>query len=312
MRMAVHGVACVGSFGFGPKALRDTLAAPVTPVFEDGRAAQADTSGLKDIFPPRSLRQMDHFTRMALLGAVRALDDAGVPPEKRNDGTALVLASGYGPAATTFAFLDSFLDVGDATASPLAFAHSVHNIPAASIVLALGLTGPCTTICQLDSPVVAALTQAFSWLEEGLAERVLLGAVEEHTPLLATTAQRISRRSPSGHRRRSALPISEGAAFFCLGRCSRQSPLYGTLRIFAADWRRPLECSAYGAQKIFCSGKVRAFSQPDIVFAENAYGNLPVAQAFDIILALGEHELPCLCLSFGEQGIPRAVIITAE
>jgi 3-oxoacyl-[acyl-carrier-protein] synthase II len=316
VKLAVQGIACLGSFGPGADALPEGLTPPLQALqaaYEDGRAAKADTSGLKDIFAARSLRHMDHFTRMALWAAARTLADSGChmdgSVENGNGRTALVLATGYGPAGPTFDFLDSIIAHGDFMASPLAFSHSVHNIPAASIAMLLGLTGPCATVCQLDCPVAVAFQLAWSWLMEERVDRVLLGAADEHTSMLAVTGKGIvrGRRPESG--RRALLPLGEGAAFFCLERYTGQAARWGSLEILALGRPPKTRLKGWNENQVLYSGRVPqgAFFSPRTVFAEKVYGNMPVAQAFDIILALRSQTRPSVCVNFGELGTIGAI-----
>jgi 3-oxoacyl-[acyl-carrier-protein] synthase II len=311
MSMTVLGLACLGSFGAGVGDLSrgETLAA----VQEDGRAAAADLAALKERVPARSLRQMDRFTRMALLCLLQAMDDAGLRPDGDPAGTGIILASGYGPATPTFSFLDSLLAHGEQLASPLSFSHSVHNIPAASLALQLDLTGPCLTFCQRDNPVPAGLLAARQWLEEGRVDRVFFGAVDEHTPLLAAVTRRIlAKRAATPASRaglRASLPISEGAAFFCL------APAGGDARrgvITEIAFRRGAmdDCLTEAAEDevVFLSGAVppATASRPPARYGGSVYGNIPIAQAFDLAIALTcRDRVPsgrAFCCGVGSQG----------
>ena len=146
---------------------------------------QIDVSLLSDYFPARSLRQCDRFSRLALLGACLALKDAKTPPANIGN-CGVVLATGYGPTSPTLDFLDSILDHGERMASPLAFSLSVHNIPAAIVAKNLQIQGPCATVCQYESAVASGLLLAAQWLRDERVERVLFGAVDEYTDLLAS------------------------------------------------------------------------------------------------------------------------------
>jgi 3-oxoacyl-[acyl-carrier-protein] synthase II len=298
-------MACLGSFGVGLNALRDALVHPVKSFFADGRAASADTSRLKDIFPAKSLRHMDHFTRMGLYAAANALKDSGLKMEDCRERTGIVMATGYGPAAMTFDFLDSILVNGEGMASPLSFSTSVQNIPAASIAMRLGLIGPCATVCQLDCPVTYALQLTWCWLEEERVDRVLLGAVDEHTPVLAAISGRIAGERASRQGIRAGLPLAEGAAFFCIERSTEQGRHRGFLEILTDDPPQGDFIEESGQRRLFCSGKVPLSffaAKPQSHVGERTYGNLPVAQAFDIILALNSASPHCVCLNFGEHG----------
>lgn len=342
MRLAVEGMACLGSFGDDARALvrqtRDLFAAEdgqqehaenflpaagEAPGIDITRGPKAETSGLTNFFPARALRQMDHFTRMALLCACRTLDDAGFSVAEGGqslpEDTGIVLVSGYGPSSPTFQFLDSIMEHGELMASPLSFSHSVHNIPAASIAIRLGLSGPCLSLCQTACPVTAGLLAALAWLEEGRAERILLGAVDEHTPLLARVSGRLAAQRRSGFRRRFFL--GEGAAFFVLSKDMTRArrgvitDICQSTLPESAGWRQRL-CEesmngqgrdAFTAGRIFASGALGCVARPGVTQAAAVYGNIPVAQAFDAVCALmhtpqknpGEGTL---CISFDTQG----------
>ncbi|WP_320172112.1 beta-ketoacyl synthase chain length factor [Maridesulfovibrio sp.] len=199
---------------------------PLTP-----SETKAETSELDKIFPPRKLRRVDHFTRMSMLAACRALRDS-VPETdeetlpKLPDNTAIIISSGYGPAQTVFEFLDSMIDFGPGCASPLSFSHSVHNIPAATLAMFLGGNCPYTTICQPRAPLAAGLMTAACWLAEGRAERVLLGTVDESTPLLEDNTRRIlaEKGMSADH-----LPVIDSAGFFLLSAAQGCTTDYGCI-----------------------------------------------------------------------------------
>ena len=322
MRLSVTGMACLGSFGSGI----DTLvsAPPLVPSREDGRAPDADTAPLKDRLPARALRQMDRFSRMALLCLLQALDDAGLSPETDLADTGIILATGYGPATPTFAYLDSILAHGEAMASPLSFSHSVHNIPAATLALTLGLAGPCATICQLAGSVAAALATTQLWLDEGRVTRVLLGAVDEHTPTLATTTARlVAERARPAPREgiRHTLPVSEGAAFFCLD--AAPAAKYGHAgdiamrRGTAADFASFVTGKTQAGAPVFLSGALplSLLALPGTRHAATAYGNLPVAQALDLVLALKGLEPEggeACCCAFGVHGEISSITVSRD
>lgn len=313
MTLSIQGMSCLGSFGSGIEAL--VKARPLAPSQEDGRAPDADTSPLKGRLPARTLRQIGRFSRMALLCLLQTLDDADLSPETSFEDTGIILATGYGPATTTFAYLDSILAHGEEMASPLSFSHSVHNIPAATVALTIGLTGPCATVCQLAGSVAASLITARQWLDEGRVSRVLLGAVDEHTPTLAATVSRlIAERSSSAASRqgiRRTLPVSEGAVFFCLD--SAREAKRGYIGNIVMQRGAASDCEAFVAAKtrsgapVFLSGALprSVLALSGARHAGAAYGNLPIAQAFDMVLALespgADGEEAC-CWNFGAHG----------
>ncbi|MDL2209946.1 beta-ketoacyl synthase chain length factor [Desulfovibrio sp. OttesenSCG-928-O18] len=257
---------------------------------------KADVSVLGSFVSPRATRQMDHFTRMGLCAAHGALTDAGLQPEHMRDA-GLVLATGYGPASPTFTFLDSIEEYGARMASPLSFSHSLHNIPAASIAMKLGMEGPCASFCQVESSVASGLLAALSWLMEGRVSRVLFGAVDELTPLLIhVTEQIVSGKEKSGESGRRDLPLGEGAVFFCLSTgCAKR----GTITDISLT-------SSFGA------AKHRAAFQATLGQMA-AYGNIPIAQAFDMLAALAAFEAgeqrDITCNSWSPAGAESMVLL---
>jgi 3-oxoacyl-[acyl-carrier-protein] synthase II len=232
-RVAIGGIGVVGGFGCGVAALERALAGDAVPpgamaLSVPGSppslpAFLADTGPLKDYIPARTLRRVDHFSRLALLGAHLALADAGLPEADRRS-LGVVVASGHGATGITLAFQDSFINDGDICASPTHFANSVHNSAAANISILLGATGPSLTVSQFDLSVPSALLAARQWLVEGRVDRVLFGAVDELSQLTGHYWFRRHAMTPEGAfpepldgGRETAVP-GEGAAFLLLSR----------------------------------------------------------------------------------------------
>ena len=197
-------------------------------------ADTVDTSDLNSYFAPRRLRRVDHFTRMTMLAGCRALHEAAATvqedlktPLPLPEDMGIVISTGYGPSQTIFEFLDSIIDHGAGCASPLAFSHSVHNIPAATMSLFLDNPKPYTTLCQLHGPLLAGLQTAGCWLNEGRVQKVLLGLVDEKTTLLENNTRRLlEKKGVAGDQ----IPVGEGACFFLLGPASGTgNAQYGTL-----------------------------------------------------------------------------------
>jgi 3-oxoacyl-[acyl-carrier-protein] synthase II len=285
MKMSIEGFSCLGAFGNGGDCLAEAISTGHTDTFKE----RTDTSGLTNFFPPRVLRQCDHFSRLAILGACLAAQNAGLnPTELGNCG--IVLATGYGPATPTFDFLDSLLDYGEQMASPLAFSLSVHNIPAAIVAKTLQIQGPCATVCQYESSVASGLLLASQWLDDKRIDRVLFGAVDEYTDLLnAVTLRVVKERERQGARQsRRALPLAEGAAFFILSR-----PKDASLGdISSVSLTKNPDHPTYNAPSSDClyffSGAVspEAHDLPGVLDGSPAYGNIPVATALDLAAAV--------------------------
>ncbi|PLX80418.1 MAG: beta-ketoacyl synthase [Desulfuromonas sp.] len=293
--IAVDGIGLVGGFGCGLDALAGRLDQGSQPsgqieFLRDGEAGNvpaliADPAPLERFLSKRATRRIDHFSKLALLGAFLALEDAGIPADDRSD-LGVVVASGYGPTRTTFAFLDSLLDDGDSCASPTHFSNSVHNAAAAHVAMQLGAAGPNLTVSQFELSVVSALQTASGWLASGRVDQVLFGAVDELSPVLLHCRERLQSDAPAGL-------TGEGAAFFLL---SRNGGRHG--RIVGLETGSVREGNSLGSDLDLCllartgldacdtlGARLSADGTPTADLLPHV-GALPVGQAFDLAAAL--------------------------
>lgn len=305
----IGGVGVVGGFGSGVGALTRALeAGPPTPARVplrlEGREIEvpvfrADPTGLERFVPKRALRRVDRFSRLALLAGHLALEDAGRLEADRSR-LGLVVATGYGATATTFSFLDSFLDGGDALASPTLFSNSVHNAAAASLSIQLGITGPNLTVSQFEMSVPSALLAARGWLAEGRVEAVLFGGVDEYGDVLGYCRHRffgVADDGPDPFRPEDlagqTAVAGEGAAFFVLTRAGDGPAPYGRLEDLVLGRVGPEGIPIPSGAAIFfgadghrrCGeGYARLAPEGARTYARY-YGSLPVGPAFDLAVA---------------------------
>ncbi|MEJ2201044.1 MAG: beta-ketoacyl synthase N-terminal-like domain-containing protein [Desulfuromonadaceae bacterium] len=306
--LAIAGLGPVGAFGCGREALLAALADGRSPVGTTSLATPAgpvelpaflaDTASLERFVARRELRRIDHFSRMALLGAFLALEDAGMLGMERSR-LGLVIASGYGAMRTTFTFLDSVFSGGDALASPTPFSNSVHNAAAAHVSMLLRAIGPSLTVSQFEMSVPSALLSAALWLVEERVDAVLFGGVDECGELLHYCWQRFfpaageARMQPLDFQRQSAV-AGEGAAFMVLTRAADTIRPYARIRQVAqgngAGVQPPLPQDAVlflGADGHHRCGAAYGGLPAAAALAAYAplYGSLPVGPAFDLTLA---------------------------
>ena len=176
-----------------------------------------DTSPLCEFLPKRSLRRIDHFSRMALLSAGKAIKDTN-PSLFSKEHTGVILATGFGALQTTFSFLDSYIEKGDRLASPTHFSNSVHNAAAAHVSIGYGITGPNISISQFDMSFFSALVTAWAWFNTEKVETVLLGTSDAFCEVLGYCIDKFSsKKNCSGY------SFGEGAAFFLLTKKEDQS-----------------------------------------------------------------------------------------
>jgi 3-oxoacyl-[acyl-carrier-protein] synthase II len=311
MKLAIKGIGVVGGFGCGMESLTTAISNGGSPVQHvsvktssgpcDMPAFLAETSKLDDFVNKRALRRVDHYSRMALLGAHFALEDAGKLAEQHST-MGIIIASGYGAGRTTFAFLDSFINDGDNLSSPTFFSNSVQNAAVANVSMMLGITGPGLTVSQFDMSVPSALITARHWLEEGRVDSVLFGTVDEYCDVMgycwyryygdkATADHEIK---PFEYDHQTAIP-GEGAAFFLLTRADDSASRYGyienvmmgrydrspltitddTLLFISADGHK--QCGSYYKKYIPENNRLASYTP--------VYGSLPIGTAFDMAIA---------------------------
>ena len=140
-----------------------------------GKSFVDSPTGLK----VKGARRADKFAKMA---AKACLD---IPIERaRAEGdpeTGVIVATRFGPHATTFKFLDGMLDHSDTRVSPTTFSHSVHNAAASYITTLLGIQGPATTLTCFEDPLGRALELAEDWLFMAHVQQVYVCYVEERS-----------------------------------------------------------------------------------------------------------------------------------
>lgn len=308
MSIVIRGIGVVGGFGCGVGAFARALdagisrpqALPVSvgPAPFTIPAFRADTSPLEQFVPVRTLRRVEGFSKLGLLGSCLALADAGMADVDRGR-LGVVVATGYGPTGSAFVHLDSFVDGGDICSSPTHFANSVHNSAAANISILLGAAGPNLTVSQLGMSVPSALLTARQWLAEDRVDHVLFGAMDELSDLIGYAWNRLmggtisSAMTPLRTSADTAIP-GEGAAFLLLSRAEAAGGGYA--RILAVDTgtsrggRRVRPSSALhvlAADGHPETGARYAVEAARTRFAcySPLYGSMPAGPAFDLAAA---------------------------
>jgi 3-oxoacyl-[acyl-carrier-protein] synthase II len=185
-RAAVLGLGQVSAVGTGVEALRQALQGrPPAPEWASGRGddrpvavLRARPVGLEQQVNPRLVRRLDAYSRATLLAGLTAWREAGtegVAPERAG----VILATGYGPLGTAFAFIDDLIDKGDSLGSPVLFAGSVATAPVSSLTTTLDLRGPSLTLTSYSLAWPRALALALGWLDRRTVDRVLLVSADE-------------------------------------------------------------------------------------------------------------------------------------
>ncbi len=251
-----------------------------------------DTTELSALLPGISLRRVPSYARMALLAALRAMEDAGwrAAPTPRRP-MALVLGTAYSGISMNMDFMDSLLDNGPRLASPTAFSHAVNNMGAGLLSLLLHIQGPCFTLSQFELSFAAALTTAVTLLHTHRADRVLVGAVDEADPRFTHCCPQVTHPN---------LPPAVGAVFLCLTREAAPGTSvqvrWGNTVSHAPTAPLPQSVATHSEQQSYAASPdatdARHFvsgAAPPLPGEENnaaLYGYGPLAQALDTALAL--------------------------
>ncbi len=233
----VTGLGTLGAWGGGCDLLAAALAAGAPLAVEVDRAAGYHLPGgarraclvppgsLADGLSPAESRRMSPPSKLAVAASRMALRCAGLGVEEEA-GTAVVIATAFGPSTNTEALLKQILFEGPEAASPSLFMESVANAPAAQIAIALKARGASLTICQREAGPLLALGAGAAEIAAGRAGRVLAGAVDEMTPLLHALLDRfgaLAREGADGEelarpfdRRRNGFVAGEGGTVVVL------------------------------------------------------------------------------------------------
>jgi 3-oxoacyl-[acyl-carrier-protein] synthase II len=240
--VVVTALGTAGAHGCGRASLERALAAgappPATEVDRGAgyhrpggarRALLTPVAALAPWLPAAEARRMGPPSRLAVAATRMALADAGLDPALlAGPGTAVVLSTAFGPCSFSEALLRQVLRDGPESASPYLFTESVANAPAAQIAIACGARGANVTLCQREAGPLLAVARGAAEVAAGSAERALVGAVDEMSPLLHAVLDRFGAlaggRSRPGRgeigrpldRRRDGVVAADGATVLLL------------------------------------------------------------------------------------------------
>lgn len=193
--IAITGASAITVAGTGLEPILDALRARrscLQPVPDDlfagaegvvwGRAEQFKAS---DFIPPLKARKLDRGSQFAVAAAGRSLAEASidrgsVPAER----IGIALGCGFGGIANSAEFLTGYFQQGVAGLSPLLFPNTVANAPASNASIEYGIKGPNITFVQRFCSAESAILAACRFIEEGRADVMLAGGVDELTPLM--------------------------------------------------------------------------------------------------------------------------------
>ncbi|GLI39154.1 beta-ketoacyl synthase [Geobacter hydrogenophilus] len=186
--IVITGLAAISAAGVGLEALAAAVSdgeSRLRPMPEDLAGAghlwgPAEGFRVADFMPPLKARKFDRCSLMAVAAAGMALQDAaidlkGVEPTR----VGIVLGCGFGGIANSVEFLSGYFASGVDGLAPMLFPNTVANAAASNASIEHGIQGPNVTIVQRFCSAETALSMACRFLEEGRADVIITGGVDE-------------------------------------------------------------------------------------------------------------------------------------
>ncbi|MEO5889908.1 MAG: beta-ketoacyl synthase N-terminal-like domain-containing protein [Ferruginibacter sp.] len=130
----------------------------------------------KTIIDVKLIRRMSRIIKMGVAAAMECLEDANVEVPD-----AIVTGTAYGCLEDTGIFLSKMVEQQEELLAPTAFIQSTHNTVGAQIALMLHCNGYNNVFVHRGFSFESALLDAIMLLQEGEANNVLVGGVDEIT-----------------------------------------------------------------------------------------------------------------------------------
>lgn len=218
--IAITGFACITAAGNGTEPALTALLSgtsclqPVPVELTGGRTACWGRSvqfKATEFIPPMKARKLDRASQLSVAATGLALADAGiargaVAPER----IGIAVGCGFGGIANSAEFLTGYFQSGVAGLAPLLFPNTVANAAASNASIEHGVKGPNITFIQRFCSAESAILAACRFIEEGRADLMLAGGVDDLTPLM------MEGFTAMGQLNRSAAGFGEGAGMLVL------------------------------------------------------------------------------------------------
>ena len=235
--IAVTGLAAISAAGVGLAPLQEALrtgTSCLSPVPNEilgeagHRWGKAEAFRAGDFMPPLKARKFDRCSLLAVAATGLALQHAGLDlatfPRER---VGIVLGCGFGGITNSVEFLSGYFRSGVEGLAPLLFPNTVANAAASNASIEHRFSGPNVTIVQRFGSAESALLMACRFLEEGRADVMLTGGVDELNPLMLRGFKEL------GQLRSYAAGFGEGSGLLVLERPdharSRGATVRGTI-----------------------------------------------------------------------------------
>ncbi|GCE49800.1 3-oxoacyl-[acyl-carrier-protein] synthase II [Thermosporothrix hazakensis] len=139
------------------------------------------------IINPGLLRKMDTISKQAVAAAKFALTDSGFKIDRHNcEQVGILFATGTGPVETVESFYRTVIEQGVKNANPRLFPNTVMNAAAGHVSLHFKIKGPTSTITAAGTSTISALFYAYSLIQRGVVDTILVVSSDEcNEPMLA-------------------------------------------------------------------------------------------------------------------------------
>jgi len=162
--------------------------------------AQVKGFDAKTYMSSRFYRRLSRLSQLAVAASIEAVRDSGLEINDSNRhriGT--VFGTAFGSTEQTEAFFLSLLEHGPQSAEPFLFPDTVPNAPASHVAMYHRLQGPNCTLCHGHLSGECALAYAAMLLEQGQADAVVVGGVDELSPILFHSLSALRALKPLRH-----------------------------------------------------------------------------------------------------------------
>lgn len=192
--LVITGVGAVSSAGVGIVPLMEALKSghsslrplPNQVLGETGHQwGPASDFRVADFMPPLKARKFDRSSQFAIVAGGLALKDAGLSVgELEPTRIGIVMGCGFGGITNSSGFLEGYFQGGTDGLIPMLFPNTVPNAAASNSSIEYRLKGPNVTMVQRFCSAESALLLAQRFLEEGRADIMLVGGVDEIIPVI--------------------------------------------------------------------------------------------------------------------------------
>ncbi len=234
--LVITGVGAVSSAGVGIVPLMEALKSghsslrplPNQVLGETGHQwGPASDFRVADFMPPLKARKFDRSSQFAIVAGGLALKDAGLSVgELEPTRIGIVMGCGFGGITNSSGFLEGYFQGGTDGLIPMLFPNTVPNAAASNCSIELRLKGPNVTMVQRFCSAESALLMARRFIEEGRADAMLVGGVDEISPLILKGFHALGQLRPAAHGR----GFGEGAGIMVLERADHAARRGARLR----------------------------------------------------------------------------------